>query len=78
MFKMDFDIPIQFDVVLANILAEPLIQLASTFRRLLTPGGHLVLAGILESQVESMRAAYPFIEFEPVVTKGHWVRLAGV
>jgi ribosomal protein L11 methyltransferase len=46
------------DVVLANILAAPLISLAPLLTGLLKPGGRLALSGILEEQAESVLAAY--------------------
>lgn len=47
-----------FDVVVANILAVPLIVLAPALLARLAPGGTLVLSGILEHQAEAVRAAY--------------------
>jgi ribosomal protein L11 methyltransferase len=46
-----------YDLVIANILAGPLIGLAPDFGRALIPGGHLLLAGLLETQEASVRAA---------------------
>jgi ribosomal protein L11 methyltransferase len=46
-----------YDLVMANILAGPLIGLAPDFARSLVPGGHLLLAGLLESQEAGVRAA---------------------
>jgi ribosomal protein L11 methyltransferase len=46
------------DIVLANILAGPLIGLALRLAGCLRPGGHLVLSGLLEDQSESVVAAY--------------------
>jgi ribosomal protein L11 methyltransferase len=47
-----------FDVVLANILATPLKVLAPLLCAHVAPGGHLVLAGILERQTEELIDAY--------------------
>jgi ribosomal protein L11 methyltransferase len=47
-----------FDVLIANILAGPLIELAPDFASALAPGGTLVLAGLLDSQAEAVAAAY--------------------
>src|SRR5690606_1966185 len=53
----------QFGVVLANILAGPLVELAPTLAARTAPGGRIVLSGILESQVEGVQAAYaPYFE----------------
>ncbi len=46
------------DVLIANILLTPLLQLQSEFRRLLKPGGTLVVSGILNEQVEQLIVAY--------------------
>jgi ribosomal protein L11 methyltransferase len=47
-----------FDLIIANILAGPLIELAPDFARALAPGGTIVLAGILDAQADSVTAAY--------------------
>ena len=46
-----------YDLIIANILAGPLIELAPAFARGLVPGGSLVLSGLLESQEPQVRAA---------------------
>jgi ribosomal protein L11 methyltransferase len=48
----------RFDLVLANILAEPLIDLASGVRRILSPRGYAVLAGLLDQEAKKVTAAY--------------------
>ena len=47
-----------FDLIIANILAGPLIELAAAFRAALAPGGTIVLAGLLDTQAGSVAAAY--------------------
>ncbi|MEP2736226.1 MAG: 50S ribosomal protein L11 methyltransferase [Erythrobacter sp.] len=47
-----------YDVLLANILAEPLVELAPSFSKAIKPGGHLVLAGLLTTQEPRVRRAY--------------------
>jgi ribosomal protein L11 methyltransferase len=47
-----------YALVLANILARPLTLLAPLLNAHVAPGGHLVLAGILERQADELRAAY--------------------
>ncbi|RCS25453.1 50S ribosomal protein L11 methyltransferase [Phyllobacterium salinisoli] len=47
-----------FDLIVANILARPLMQLAPAMRRHLAPGGSLILSGILDSQRDKVLAAY--------------------
>ena len=65
----------RFDVLIANILALPLVDLAAEFQCLLTPSGTLVLSGILESQVDLVTDAYPLWDFKDPVSKEGWVRL---
>lgn len=47
-----------FDLIVANILAGPLVELAVEFAKALTPGGIVVLAGLLDGQAVSVIAAY--------------------
>ena len=47
-----------FDLIVANILAGPLIELAPHFATALAPGGVVVLAGLLDTQVAGMVEAY--------------------
>ncbi|MBW8785853.1 MAG: 50S ribosomal protein L11 methyltransferase, partial [Novosphingobium sp.] len=46
-----------YDLLIANILAGPLIALAPDFAAVLVPGGHLLLAGLLDTQEPHVRAA---------------------
>jgi ribosomal protein L11 methyltransferase len=46
-----------YDLLIANILAGPLIELAPDFADALIPGGQLLLAGLLETQERQVRAA---------------------
>lgn len=48
-----------YDLVLANILAGPLVDMARDITRRLAPGGTVVLAGFLVDQERTVRAAYP-------------------
>ncbi len=47
-----------FDLIIANILAGPLIELAPVLAKSLKPGGTIVLSGLLETQAEAVAAAY--------------------
>jgi len=47
-----------YDLLIANILAGPLVELAPDFARAVIPGGHVLLAGLLETQEARVRAAY--------------------
>jgi ribosomal protein L11 methyltransferase len=47
-----------FGLIIANILAGPLIELAPDFARALAPGGTVMLAGLLDSQAEAITRAF--------------------
>jgi ribosomal protein L11 methyltransferase len=47
-----------YDLILANILAGPLIKLAPRLSRLAAPGGHVVLSGLLDAQAREVGATY--------------------
>jgi ribosomal protein L11 methyltransferase len=47
-----------FNLIIANILAGPLIELAPDFADALQPGGMVILAGLLETQAASVASAY--------------------
>jgi ribosomal protein L11 methyltransferase len=47
-----------FDLIIANILAGPLIELAPAFAKTLAPGGTIILAGLLDNQAAPVAAAY--------------------
>ncbi|MEO0576680.1 MAG: 50S ribosomal protein L11 methyltransferase [Pseudomonadota bacterium] len=67
-----------FDVVVANILAQPLIDLAPQLIGFLMPAGTLLLSGILERQANDVIAAYAaHVEFEPISRHDGWVMLNG-
>ncbi|MEO1855309.1 50S ribosomal protein L11 methyltransferase [Chromohalobacter sp.] len=67
------------DVVVANILAGPLVELAPTLCAHLAPGGRLALSGILAGQAEEVMDAYReqgMLLDAPVEREG-WVRITG-
>ncbi|WP_290539244.1 MULTISPECIES: 50S ribosomal protein L11 methyltransferase [Alcanivorax] len=67
------------DVLVANILAGPLVELAGQLAGYCRPGGTLALSGILAEQAESVRAAYtPWFDLNPTTQQGDWVRIDGV
>ncbi len=73
------DITEQADVVLANILAGPLRELAPRLAPLVKNGGSLVLSGILAEQADAVMDAYyeyGFV-FETPTEREGWVRLVG-
>jgi ribosomal protein L11 methyltransferase len=68
-----------YDVVVANILANPLRVLAPLLAARVRPGGALVLAGILEHQAEElMRLYHAWCEMSVASTQDGWACLAGV
>ncbi|RMD90063.1 MAG: hypothetical protein D6807_02570, partial [Alphaproteobacteria bacterium] len=66
-----------FDLVVANILARPLIAMAPSLARALAPGGRLILSGLLRTQEAQVRAAYRRhgICLERRRFEGDWVSL---
>lgn len=81
--KLDLYLPGQdpdtkADTLLANILAQPLIDLASKLAGRVRPGGNLVLSGILSSQAREVMAAYePWFIMDEPVQREEWIRLTG-
>nr|WP_288498703.1 50S ribosomal protein L11 methyltransferase [uncultured Pseudomonas sp.] len=67
------------DVVVANILAGPLVSLAPQITSLVKPGGRLALSGILAEQADEVRAAYAAdFDLDPTAVQDGWVRISGV
>jgi len=78
LFRPQQRIDKEFDIVVANILTNPLCVLAPLLSGLTRPGGTLVLSGILEAQAEQVQAAYrPFLPLDLAATSEGWVLLAG-
>ena len=63
-----------YDLLIANILAGPLVELAPDFAAVTAPGGNLLLAGLLSTQEAAVRAAYRRAGFRLArrVTNGDW------
>ncbi len=69
----------QFDVVLANILAGPLVQLAPQLIQHTRSGGRIALSGILAEQAQEVRDAYSSaFALAPTAEKDGWVCISGV
>lgn len=71
--------PEKVDVLIANILAKPLIELAAYFANCVKPGGKIALSGILDTQADEVMQAYaPWFDMLRPVSKLEWVRLEGL
>jgi ribosomal protein L11 methyltransferase len=67
-----------FDVVVANILTNPLCVLAPAIAARVAPGGKVALSGVLETQAEQVIEAWaPFIALQVGATHEGWIRLEG-
>ena len=67
------------EVVVANILAGPLIELAAAISARVAPGGRLALSGILAEQADAVRAAYAArLEFTGQRQREEWMLLSFV
>jgi len=66
-----------YDLIIANILAAPLIELAPSIARALGAGGTVMLAGLLENQAERVSAAYRAEGLRPAfsIVRGDWPTL---
>ena len=80
--RISYCLPEQFnvsqaDVVVANILAKPLIELSATIASLVKPGGQLILSGILNEQAQSVADAYRAqgLRVSEPVSQEDWCRL---
>jgi ribosomal protein L11 methyltransferase len=70
--------PGQFEVVLANILSGPLVELAPQLAGHTAAGGRLVLAGMLDEQAAAVATAYqPWFDMRTCASRDGWTVLAG-
>ncbi len=69
---------IKADVVVANILAGPLRELAPVIMEFVAQGGQLALSGILEEQAQALQQLYgQWCEMNPIVIQDEWALLSG-
>ena len=63
-----------FDLIAANIVANPLIAIAAPIAQALAPGGFVILSGLLRDQEHEVRAAYRAAGLKPAgsVRLGEW------
>jgi ribosomal protein L11 methyltransferase len=74
----NYSIPEKADVLIANILAGPLVELAKNLANLVKPNGKIILSGILDSQITEVEDAYkPWFLLEKPLKSAEWVRLTG-
>ena len=66
------------NVVVANILAGPLLSLAQELIQLMAPGGRLLLTGVLEEQAAELIEHYAHVGLEVTDRRDGWVLLSGV
>jgi ribosomal protein L11 methyltransferase len=66
------------NVVVANILAGPLLSLAQELIQLMAPGGRLLLTGVLEEQAAGLIEHYVHVGLEVTDRRDGWVLLSGV
>ena len=66
-----------FDLVIANILAQPLIELAPSIAATIAQGGTLILAGLLDTQAEAVASAYrqEGMRLADTIRNGDWTIL---
>ena len=73
--------PGSFDLVVANILANPIVLLAPTLVRHVAPGGAILLSGVLERQAEQVLQAYrqaePSLQIHTAGQDEGWVAICG-
>jgi ribosomal protein L11 methyltransferase len=68
----------QVDVVVANILAGPLLALAPSLASRLRPGGELAISGLLARHTTELEACYQqWFDLEPALIQEDWVLLHG-
>ena len=68
----------QFDVVVANILANPLRMLGDMLAGRTKTGGKIVLSGILEEQIDEMSAIYAqWFDLAPAIVNNSWACITG-
>jgi len=69
------DVAGEFDIVLANLLAPIVVDLASSLRRVIAPGGALVVSGILADRHEHVVEALAPLVVVRTVERDHWAAL---
>jgi ribosomal protein L11 methyltransferase len=67
------------DILVANILAEPLLELAPAFAQRVAAGGFIVLSGVLQGQAAPVASRYAaWFDMRPATVRDDWALLYGV
>ncbi len=67
------------DLLLANILCNPILELAPKFANIVKPGGQIVLSGILAEQADQVIQRYEeWFNLQPPAKQEGWVRIDGI
>ena len=70
--------PVHADILIANILERPLIDLSEKFAALVKKGGYITLSGLLEEQIPSLLSCYDrWFDMEAPQVEQGWVLLCG-
>lgn len=70
--------PVHADILIANILERPLIDLSEKFAELVKKGGYIALSGLLEEQIPSLLSCYDrWFDMEAPQVEQGWVLLCG-
>lgn len=78
LYGPDAPLPPRAEILIGNILANTLMELAPLFRQLLKPQGQILLSGILEHQAEEVMAAYESdFDIRVQATQAGWALLHG-
>lgn len=73
--QMDLE---SIDLLIANILLGPLVELAEKLAELVTPGGKILLSGILANQLDDITCAYQtYFDLNSVSTREDWICISG-
>jgi len=76
-FKQQND-QLQCPLLIANILAAPLIELAPMLSSHVISGGHILLSGILEEQAEKVSKTYQkWFTIDEITQEDEWIRIVG-
>lgn len=66
-----------YDLILANVLLNTIVEFAPILTTSLSSGGTILLTGLLPNQIDRVRSAYPAIEFEEIVEQEEWHLMIG-